>query len=343
MELQPGFGSLHPRDLELGIADYRRLGIAEAIESEVPVGGGHKEVSMQVILYGTSYYGHDSQAELLRNATVQLIPPTVLTAQTRDLFASRLNAIGRQHRLESATTGNVGDGLRFATDYMDATIDDRYEDIGGLTRHALLVTGWELDNGAYTLNNARAEAVDAGGSSPIFDLLHGLAVESGGGSIDRTDMLGDVSLSSDALKFPSGWSTSAATEEKHCGMAAEVEDYAEVSGNEYVLSEEYAQVIAIMIARCAHQLGDYNRDGSVQVSGSGCFACNNLNSDPCGQDWADFLADVQSEVLYANWNFDFDANGDPIFDGDEAPDEVLIQNAGIDFSKFFTGALGGCP
>jgi hypothetical protein len=350
-ELQPGFGSLEGKDLGLGLADYRRLGIADAIESEVPLGGVHKAVSMQLVMYGASHYGHDEDEPLLRKGAMQLIPPTALTAQTRDLFASRLNAIASHHRFGTEQPGNPGDGLRLATDFME---DARYDDLGGVTRHALFVTGGFLGFSNYPLNDARNEAVDASGGPPAFHLLHGLANFGGGGSIDRLDMLGSVSLATGALEFPNDpvftqykWSknTAAFEEDLHCGMAAEVPGYSRASGNEYVMEEHYLDLVSIMLARCSHLLGDYDRDGAVEITfgGGSCFACTSgaIGLEPCSDDWDAFLADVDSDP-YANSDLDavYTFNQQTglweraeQWNGDVGP-PTPANSFGVDFSKF---------
>jgi hypothetical protein len=92
-----------------------------------------------------------------------------------------------------------------------------------------------------------------------------------------------------------------------------------------------------MLMRMTVDPGDYDRDGVVELSFTGnCFNCSQPNVVPCGEDWIKFMTDAGNSVPYADWNFAFP------WDGHEGP-PLGTTAFGVDFSKFFTGALGGCP
>jgi hypothetical protein len=137
-------------------------------------------------------------------------------------------------------------------------------------------------------------------------------------------------------------------EELNCGIAAEVDAY-QNPANPGTIDPDYQTVIKNMLSQAAHLLGDYDRDGSVEITfGGSCFGCTTPGFDPCGADWDAFRDDSEDSFNgtnveeRANWNFDQDDNPmlpNEQYDGHLGPQGTIIQEAGYDFSKFFTGAL----
>jgi hypothetical protein len=132
-------------------------------------------------------------------------------------------------------------------------------------------------------------------------------------------------------------------EELNCGIAAEVDAY-QNPANPGTIDPDYQTVIRNMLSQAAHLLGDYDRDGVVEITfGGGCFECSmgGIDEDPCGDDWDAFkTASSAATDRRANWNFDFDGNGDPIFSGHIAPSGTDdARDFGMDFSKFMVGAM----
>jgi hypothetical protein len=148
------------------------------------------------------------------------------------------------------------------------------------------------------------------------------------------------------VRIPVGWSTYAPAWERSIAMAAVAPGY-RASGNEYVMEEHYLDLVSIMLARCSHLLGDYDRDGAVEITfgGGSRFACTSswIGLTPCGTDWDAFLAGVDSDP-YANSDLDavYTFNQQTGlwersegYDGDVAPSTVQeARNFGVDFSKF---------
>lgn len=147
--------------------------------------------------------------------------------------------------------------------------------------------------------------------------------------------MGEASANSH-IKFPDGWTPESMMIpewERNLGIVAQVNGWDSqcLSPGAVTLSE----MVARFMKRLTRRFGDYDGDGVVDVS----FYCTGpFNQEPTGADWVAFRNASQGEFIFADWNFD------GRFDGHEGP--TVIQDPeifGLDFSKFITGAIGGCP
>ncbi len=307
--------------------------IAEPLADEavVPQDGS---VSLQVILYGAQNFNLRQD----RHRSLQVVPSTRITERTAPLFARRLANIIWYHR--KGTYRTMGEGLTLAGDWAGWLPDPqnpppfRHPHLAedGI-RHALFIESlWYEDQSGVSVSGRAGDLVEEQDGQPVFDAINGIAVQTpsqGVGTPFTRGTLGNV-IARSHVKFPDGWSTSGVPDwERNLGIVAHVDGWDdECLGTNDVTLEE---MVARFMPRLTRLFGDYDGDGVVDVQ----FNCQNPG-EPDGDDWDAFLAGVLGQSTFADWNFDNN------FDGDRRLPSFIPAFFGIDFSKFITGAIGGC-
>ncbi|MCB9860391.1 MAG: hypothetical protein H6815_08040 [Phycisphaeraceae bacterium] len=251
-----------------------------------------------------------------RGGPVQIVPPTVVTENTAALIRRRI--LDRQPS-HTATVNRYSQGFEQVVSMADKNflIPAFETDRKG---HVVLLTQSGCDTNCNTHGDtAMQTARDNALAEDLYTHVDGFMFVNSPAASHRTWLLANIMDSEE--KIPDAWtSLSSGSQERFLGLVG--------SPGNYTFSTN-------IVRRLCHWPGDYDNDGTVEVTFS--YNCSGgYSGSASGDDVTAFLS-ASSPYGSSDWNYDTSINLDrPLA-------FTATADWGIDFCKFVVDALGGCP